>query len=287
MYSIIFAPVFKLAKVLSLAPYIFFILFSLYAFGQTHSALPHTLNWQIDSIAEDLVWKYIETDELFGAPQCINVLVIGPERSLSIGYETQAFKSTSQFAEEEGALAAVNAGFFDMKDGGSVTFMKVEDEVIHQHATDSRLITQSCVAIDEQQHLTILPSPPSDSLEMPAYYDDILFTGPLMIDDGEFVEMDTVAFNTRRHPRTCACTWVDGSTLLVTVDGRNERAAGMSIPELASFLQTLHCQDAINLDGGGSTTMWIQGKGVTNHPSDNHTFDGEGERKVANVLLVE
>jgi exopolysaccharide biosynthesis protein len=55
----------------------------------------------------------------------------------------------------------------------------------------------------------------------------------------------------------------------------------MSLPEVQSFLQDLGCIDAINLDGGGSTTLWINGKGVVNFPSDS-----TGERPVANAILI-
>ena len=68
---------------------------------------------------------------------------------------------------------------------------------------------------------------------------------------------------------------------MITVDGRSEDAAGMSLYELQAFLQTKDCLEAINLDGGGSTTMWVKDKGVVNHPSDK-----TGERKVANVIII-
>jgi len=55
----------------------------------------------------------------------------------------------------------------------------------------------------------------------------------------------------------------------------------MNLLELQTFLSTKQCINAINLDGGGSTTMWLKGRGVVNTPSD--IF---GERKVANALLV-
>ena len=55
----------------------------------------------------------------------------------------------------------------------------------------------------------------------------------------------------------------------------------MNLLELQSFLIAQKCQRAINLDGGGSTTMWIKEKGVVNYPSD--IF---GERKVANAFLI-
>jgi exopolysaccharide biosynthesis protein len=58
---------------------------------------------------------------------------------------------------------------------------------------------------------------------------------------------------------------------------------------LTDLLKKLRCRNAINLDGGGSTTLWINGRpdnGVVNCPSDNRKFDHLGERAVGNVLLV-
>jgi len=60
-------------------------------------------------------------------------------------------------------------------------------------------------------------------------------------------------------------------------------------PLLAEFLLLLRCKNATNLDGGGSTTMWIKGKpfnGVVNMPSDNRKFDHEVERAVSDILII-
>ena len=61
----------------------------------------------------------------------------------------------------------------------------------------------------------------------------------------------------------------------------------MTIPELAQFFFELGADSALNLDGGGSTAMWIHnGIGVVNYPSDNLEFDHNGERPVSNALLI-
>ena len=76
---------------------------------------------------------------------------------------------------------------------------------------------------------------------------------------------------------------------MITIDGRHRKAKGMSLIEVQDFLISLGCSDAINLDGGGSTTMWIKSdknNAVVNCPSDNGKFDAEGERKVANAILL-
>jgi hypothetical protein len=89
------------------------------------------------------------------------------------------------------------------------------------------------------------------------------------------------AFKTMRHPRTGIGFSRDSTVLyLVTVDGRQESSAGMTLAEFARLLIELGVSEGLNLDGGGSTTMVVQGK-VVSTPSD-----AAGERPVANCVVV-
>lgn len=82
-----------------------------------------------------------------------------------------------------------------------------------------------------------------------------------------------------RHPRT-AIGYNDKQIILAMVDGRQPGwSIGMTLSELACLMQELGCTDALNLDGGGSTTAWVRGK-VVNRPSDGR------ERLIANGVLV-
>jgi exopolysaccharide biosynthesis protein len=73
----------------------------------------------------------------------------------------------------------------------------------------------------------------------------------------------------------------DRTIWLVTVDGRQpELSVGMTLLELRALARRLGLVNALNLDGGGSTTMWVQGQ-VMNKPSD-----PTGPRKVSDALLV-
>ncbi|MEV6106487.1 phosphodiester glycosidase family protein [Streptomyces sp. NPDC051940] len=84
----------------------------------------------------------------------------------------------------------------------------------------------------------------------------------------------------KRNPRTIAGTDAQGRIVLVTADGRDTDALGLSIPESAAVAQALGLRDAVNLDGGGSTTM-VVGGAVINDPSD-----AAGERPVGDALLL-
>jgi exopolysaccharide biosynthesis protein len=82
-----------------------------------------------------------------------------------------------------------------------------------------------------------------------------------------------------RHPRT-ALGWNKAHIFLVEVDGRQSNiSVGMTFPELASYMAKLGCEQAMNLDGGGSATLWALGS-VRNSPSE-----GE-ERPAPNALVL-
>ena len=84
-----------------------------------------------------------------------------------------------------------------------------------------------------------------------------------------------------RHPRTAVGHSRDGATLyLVVVDGRSTASVGMTLVELAALMRRLGAWQALNFDGGGSSTMVI-GDAIVNTPSD-----ATGEREVGNALLV-
>src|SRR5690606_20596096 len=72
-----------------------------------------------------------------------------------------------------------------------------------------------------------------------------------------------------RHPRTAMGISEDRQTfILLVVDGRSTRSAGMYGTELAKLMHDLGAHNAFNLDGGGSSQMWVRGRGTINRPSD-------------------
>ena len=82
-----------------------------------------------------------------------------------------------------------------------------------------------------------------------------------------------------RHPRT-AIGWSKTHLYLVEVDGRQPGlSVGMTMPELAGYMVKLGCEEAMNLDGGGSSTFWVYGQ-VMNSPSEGR------ERGMANALIL-
>lgn len=88
-------------------------------------------------------------------------------------------------------------------------------------------------------------------------------------------------FSATRHPRSAVGWRADGTLLLVSVDGRQPgHSAGMSLAEMRALFRELGAVEALNLDGGGSTALVVNGR-VVNRPSD-----AGGERPVANALVL-
>ncbi len=84
-----------------------------------------------------------------------------------------------------------------------------------------------------------------------------------------------------RHPRTAIGYTADNKLIILVAEGRSESASGLTLIQEAHILKDLGCKEALNLDGGGSTCMLVNGK-QTNSPSDK-----EGQRAVPSVFLIE
>jgi exopolysaccharide biosynthesis protein len=109
----------------------------------------------------------------------------------------------------------------------------------------------------------------------------ILLNGTFVPDSINVREKTNLTFLTARHPRTFVGFDKDSTSLyLCVVDGRQAKSVGMNFKEMAEFLLTIGVWNAVNLDGGGSTTMVIRDR-IVNSPSDK-----TGERPVANTLQV-
>jgi exopolysaccharide biosynthesis protein len=84
-----------------------------------------------------------------------------------------------------------------------------------------------------------------------------------------------------RNPRTAIGVTANNRVIMMVVDGRSSASVGFTLHRLGAWMRRMGAVGAINLDGGGSATMWIKGKGVVNHPTDS-----SGERPVSNAVVV-
>lgn len=274
----------------------FSLAFGYFAFAQnTDSLALVNAPWEKQKIAAKtkLITHHFNQKDLFLANQFISYIEIkrkGNAPLFALGNEVKVKKTTSTFGKELGAIAAINGTFFDVANGGSVDFIKMNGTVVKENVlgkNGKRVRHQeAAIVINDQGKLALKKWDKTPNWENNLAEKDVMLSGPLLLFNKSLEELDTTSFTKARHPRSAIGIKANGKVIVLTVDGRQENSAGMSLYELAKVMRWLGCISAINLDGGGSTALWVAETGVVNHPSDNKKWDHDGERKVANVVIL-
>lgn len=224
---------------------------------------------------------------------CVNVLtmdlnVAGLYIAAHGGNENEACQTVSERAAHTDAIAAVNGGFFCYRSptlcASSYVTCPKSCAGFSLLKIDGQLRSTNCSLLGQSTPRTTLgwtnPSDPKIERVAPGQnwkeVSNALGAGPTLVKGGqEYVTDEGFGWECDPHPRTAVGLNKGHQLVIVTVD-----SPGWKLPDLAKFLiQQLNVQEAMNLDGGGSTTMVIEGQ-VVNHPS------GGSERAVYDSLEI-
>lgn len=225
----------------------------------------------------------------------------------------------SEIGKETGAVFALNGGYFHVKQRiPSVYFREGKEHLGYTHPTELYRVDGIMGFKDRKGRKADIAAVADTMLYdmVSKRWNEAMASGPLLILDGEITvpllmgdkadganvsamadeqkqgskirtHYSSAQFYDKRHPRAVFGTDDKGYAYLVVIDGRFKgKADGATIYETAYVCHLLGMTDAINLDGGGSTTLWTEKTGVINHPYDNKKFDHEGERSVPNLIVV-
>ena len=110
----------------------------------------------------------------------------------------------------------------------------------------------------------------------------IISGGPYLVKEGDiFIDVTAEKLNaiTGKNPRTAIGYTAENEFIMVTVDGREQASVGMTLGELARMMKNFGCINAMNLDGGGSSVMYVNGK-VVNSPAQ------RGGIPISNALTI-
>lgn len=244
--------------------------------------------WETQTVADGMVWKKHQFDNIFDSRQYITMFDVDLNQSgikIDIPHVTSGFLKTSEAAEKAGATLAFNGSYFDTSIGGSTVFFKHAGKIITQTKQGFTSYREnSALAISTNGRVTIEKRPGTGWEALDANY--VLAGGPLLVYNGEVIEQMDQAFNTNRHPRTAVGVTKENHLIVLVIDGRSSQSQGLTTPQLGELMKALGCAAAMNMDGGGSSTAWVKDQGVVNHPSDNKLFDHAGERGVATVFTI-
>ncbi len=272
--------------------------------------------WSVEEVAKGITLKqfhFTGEDKIFDSHQYISIIEINSKKAkgrFALASDPGKITPTSKFAKDSGAVVAMNGTFYNMKvPYNCVCYFKKFG--VEEFANNEKMAQRDngAVAISKKGKIKVVPG---DAKELGNVLADqtwaraidahsVMTSGPMLMYGGKDARLDENSFNRNRHPRSAVA--VKGNTVyLITVDGRSaDHAQGVSLWELTAIMHYLGVEDAINLDGGGSTTLYVadpagdpvrdatdestSGNGVVNHPSDNKKFDNGGERRVVNSLL--
>ncbi|MBQ3148389.1 MAG: phosphodiester glycosidase family protein [Alistipes sp.] len=263
--------------------------------------------WTVRQLDGDkLVW-YSFRGEKFGAQQFVNVLSLDlncKDYELDFAVLNRG-DSLSSVATKRDAVVAIN-GTYEW----DASFVKAGGKVFSEITLPSDHLRywkhEGAVAYDGKK-VKIGYGNKASYLKNPM--PDIFSSSPMLIDNykpvgakfiGDISNIDIRKLPSEdyrrhqgvRHPRTVVATTRSNRLLLITIDGRSKNSAGMSAKETTEFLiEYFNPRHALNMDGGGSTTMYIKGSGesltdVINYPTDNKRYDHYGQRRVSTHILV-
>lgn len=293
----------------SLRPVLFlaFLLTVLTASGQTGMQHSHAADsiafvnapWQRDTIEGMCYMRHhFHQKQLFGTNQYFCVVELPKATNMRLHFVADSHLTTlSDFALRHHAAAAINGSYFNMRTGEPICYLRIDGETrgvntpgrtdtvnrkYYQYAT-IRLLRTGKPRFRVPDSLRNAENAMKDS--------NLMTAGPMLLCKGDCVPQQMEKrFVSGRHNRSAIGLKPDGTVVLLVVDGRAKgESEGLTLPELALVMRWLGCCDAVNLDGGGSSTLYVRGQGtegIVNHPSDNGRFDPYGQRPIANAILI-
>lgn len=187
---------------------------------------------------------------------------------------------TSTIAKNNNAILAINGDFYGYRDKGLI----IRNGVLYRDKPRSPIDNRTLV-IDKNGDFKFVTEGEvsGESLIAEGALQSFSF-GPVLIENGELVDTsDQYWVAAKANPRVGIAQLGPLHYLFVVVDGRTETSDGMTLPQLAQIFKDRGAITAYNLDGGGSATMWYNGKVINRPTTDGSSF---GERGVSDIVYI-
>ena len=194
-------------------------------------------------------------------------------------YGKNVTAKTSTIADSVNAILAINGDYYGVQETGYV----LKNGKIYRNTAKSN--QEDLVIYEDGSFEIINESDVSlESLEEKGAY-NILSFGPALIENSSISvsQNDEVAKSMRSNPRTAIGIIDENHYIFVVSDGRTSESEGLSLYELATFMNKLGVKTAYNLDGGGSSTMYFNGKLINNPTTNGNRIS---ERSVSDIVYI-
>ena len=277
---------FGAATALALTVFTGYALLDTFVIPRSYGAVPQTVDVaaeEVQTAMEDNITveltEYRENDTTIYAA---DVWVTDPSQlktAFANGtYGKNVKGATSDIAKDADAILAVNGDFYGARNSGYVIRNGVLYRSTSSGAEDLVIYGDGSFGIIDEDDVTA-----EQLLEDGAV--QVLSFGPALVTDGEIsvTKNEEVGKAMASNPRTAIGIYEDGHYVFVVSDGRTDESEGLSLYELAEFLQELGVETAYNLDGGGSSTMVYQGEVVNNPTTSGNSVK---ERSVSDIVYI-
>ncbi len=192
-------------------------------------------------------------------------------------YGKNVTQTTSDIAAANNAVLAINGDYYGVQEKGYV----IRNGVLYREEAAASDVL--CIYGDGSMKVVDPSSVTAQELLDQGVWQAFSF-GPGLLEDGNIpISLDTEVGRAKAsNPRTAIGIIDDLHYVFVVSDGRTDESEGLSLYELAVFMQELGVKTAYNLDGGGSSTMYFNGN-VVNNPTSGFRDD---ERKVSDIIYI-
>jgi len=187
-------------------------------------------------------------------------------------------QTTSEMAEANGAIFAINGDYYGFRDTGLI----IRNGVLYRDVPENSLSDQS-LTIDGEGNFEIVDNSQASgkSLVEEGVLQSFSF-GPTLVEDGQVVATVDKTVSQGDNPRTAIGQISPLHYLFIVVDGRTDTSDGMTLQELAQVFVDRGAEVAYNLDGGGSSAMWLNGT-LLNNPTNGRRA---GERNISDIIYI-
>lgn len=251
-----------------------------------------TYNWTTHSVRPGVTYKSGQYT-LFGGSQRLYVLdvTLDASNTLGIGFSTTN-AATTTMCKSYNAVVGVNAGYFPYGSSSDKDpYIRINGITVQEgHLGVPLIFTNSALTITNNMASVRKFTETHTNLNLVAaaipvsQAENVIVCGPILMVDDVVVSQNTSSHNTSLTARTGLGVTADGKRVYMVVADSGGGFTGVTTLQLAKILQALGADDAMNLDGGGSSTMFVKDQGSGGRV--NFPYGGTFERPVRSVIYV-
>lgn len=192
-------------------------------------------------------------------------------------YGKNITETTSSMAQSHNAILAVNGDYYGVQESGYV----IRNGVVYRDTAKGSDVL--CIYANGTMEIVSDSEYTADELVSKGVWQAFTF-GPSLVENSSITVgvNDEVGKAMASNPRTAIGMIDTNHFVFVVSDGRTSESSGLSLYQLAQFMQKLGVKTAYNLDGGGSSTMYFNGQ-VINNPTSGRSIK---ERGVSDIVYI-